>query len=100
MDGSGIPATSLGGQLLLQEAQVLGLMGGDQATGGGPASTSSSSLPVGVELGQACSLLALPEPIDAAHLRAGGRVLAALAVGAAGRLALAVLSSSWRGGRR
>ena len=42
-----------------------------------------------VKLGQPCTLLALPEPVDASHARPGGRVLAATAVGEPGRLALA-----------
>jgi len=70
----------LGGQLLLEEAQVFGLMGGDQATGGSPASAASPPLPVRVELSEACPLLALPEPVDAAHPRSRGRVLAATAI--------------------
>jgi hypothetical protein len=82
----------LGDQLLLQEAEVLGLVGGDQTTNGGPAGAARAALPVGVELGEPRALLALPEPVDASHVRSGGRVLAATAVGELGRLALAVLA--------
>jgi hypothetical protein len=82
----------LGDQLLLKEAEVLGLVGGDQAPDGGPAGAAGAALSVGVELGKACTLLALPEPVDASHSRSGRRVLAALAVGESGRLALAVLA--------
>jgi hypothetical protein len=93
MDGSAIAATTpLGDQLLLQEAEVLGLVGGDQAPDGGPTGAAGAALPVGVELGQPCALLALAEPVDASHARSGGRVLAATAVGEPGRLALAVLA--------
>jgi hypothetical protein len=82
----------MGDQLLLRETEVLGLVGGDQATDGGPAGAAGAMLPVRIELGQACALLALPEPVDASHVRPGGRVLAATAVGESGRLALAVLA--------
>jgi hypothetical protein len=77
---------------LLQEAEVLGLVGGDQAPDGGSAGAAGAALSVGVELGQPCALLALAEPVDASHERSGGRVLAAAAVGEPGRLPLAVLA--------
>jgi hypothetical protein len=82
----------LGDQLLLQEVEVLGLVGGDQATYGGAAGAAGAALPVRVELGQACALLALPEPVDASHARSRGRVLTATPVGEPGRLALAILA--------
>jgi hypothetical protein len=47
-DGSVIAATPWGDQFLPQEAEVLGLVGGDQAPDGGPAGAASAALPEGV----------------------------------------------------
>jgi hypothetical protein len=92
MDGSGIPPTAFSDQLLFKQAEVLGFVGRDQATDGGPAGAAGAALPIGVELTQSCALLALPESIDAAHPRSRGRVLAATAIGKPGRLTLAALA--------
>jgi hypothetical protein len=88
--GSLPPLDPLADGTVPQEAEVLGLVGGDQATNGGPAAAAGAARPVRVELGLPCALLALAEAIDAPHAPSGGRVLAATAVGEPGGLALTV----------
>jgi hypothetical protein len=91
--GSGILATpEQSGLLLLQEAQVFGLMDGDQAADGGPAGAVSSPVPLRVEPGELCPFLTLAKPIDGSHVRTRRRVLAATAISQAGRFPLAVLA--------
>jgi hypothetical protein len=77
---------------LLKQGSVLSLVRSDQTASGGPTGTAELPFPLGIELSEARPLLALSEAIDGAHLGAICRVLPATAVGAAGRLALAVLA--------
>jgi hypothetical protein len=77
---------------LLKQGPVLSLVRSDQTASGGPPGTAELPFPLGMELGEARPLLALPEAIDGAHLGASSRVLPATAVGAARRLPLAVLA--------
>jgi len=81
-----------GGPLLAEQGAVLGLVGCDQTPEGGPSRPLGTALSVGIKLGEARPLLALPEAIDGAHLGASSRVLLATAIGDTGCPTLAVLA--------